>query len=219
VPTLDGPRVPPADGGPARQLVVLLHGVGADGADLINLAEPFAAALPGAAFVAPNAPEPCDMAPFGHQWFSLQVRTPERLLLGTQAAAPLLDAFLDAELARHGLDDGALAVVGFSQGTMMALYAVPRRARACAGLLCYSGALLAGERLAAEARAKPPILLVHGDADDVVPVAAMQHAVQSLQAAGFDVEGRVRPGLPHGIDPGGIDLGVAFLRRCFGTAL
>lgn len=112
---LDGPRAAPASGQPARQLVVLLHGVGADGADLIGLTPLLAQALPDAAFVAPNAPEPCDMAPFGYQWFSLQDRQPAKILAGVQAAAPLLDAFLDAELETLGLTDDRMALLGFSQ--------------------------------------------------------------------------------------------------------
>ena len=142
-----GPRRPPRTGGPARQLVVLLHGVGADGDDLIQLAPVLAPMLPGAAFVAPNAPEPYDMAPFGYQWFSLRDRRPEALLLGVQAAAPQLDAFLDAELERYRLADHQLAILGFSQGAMLALQVAPRRARPLAAILGYSGALIGGDRL------------------------------------------------------------------------
>ena len=132
---LSGPRMPPRAGGPPRQLVVLLHGVGADGQDLIELAPAMAAALPGAAFVAPNAPEPCDMTAFGCQWFSLRDRRPDALLLGVQAAASLIDAFLDAELERYGLADGQLALLGFSQGAMLALLVAPRRTRPLAAVL------------------------------------------------------------------------------------
>lgn len=213
---LDGPRRPPRRPGPPRHLVVLLHGVGADGADLIGLAPALAEPLPEAAFAAPDAPEPCDMAPFGRQWFSLQDRSPAALLAGARRAAPTLDAFLDAELERHGLTDDALALVGFSQGAMTALYAAARRPRACAGVVGYSGALVGVETLTAEATAKPPILLVHGEADEVVPFMALGHAVRGLRAAGFDVEGHARPGLAHGIDPEGLALGAAFLRRVLG---
>jgi phospholipase/carboxylesterase len=207
--------MPPRAGDPARQLVVLLHGVGANGDDLIGLAPALAAALPGAAFIAPNAPEPYDMAPFGHPWFSLRDRRPEALLLGVQAAAPVLGAFLDAELARHGLADHQLAILGFSQGTMIALQVAPRRSRTLAGVLGYSGALIGGDRLPQEAISRPPVFLIHGAADEVVPVHAMYAAVAGLQAAGIPVQWSLRPGLPHGIDPDSIAHGAAFLAAAF----
>jgi phospholipase/carboxylesterase len=212
---LTGPRMPPRAGGRARQLVVLLHGVGADGQDLIELAPGLAAAVPHAAFVAPNA---CDMAPYGYQWFSLRDRRPNALLLGVQAAAPVLDAFLDAELERHGLVDRQLALVGFSQGAMTALYLAPRRPRSVAAVLGYSGALLGGDSLAPEAVSRPPVYLVHGDADDVVPVQAMYAAVAGLQAAGIPVQWSLRRGLPHAIDPESVAHGAAFLATAFGES-
>jgi phospholipase/carboxylesterase len=211
--TLDGPRFGPAAGAAPRQLVLLLHGVGADGHDLIGLAPYFAQGLPEAIFVSPHGPFPCDMAPMGRQWFSLQDRTPEVLLAGIQASAPILDAFIDAELARYGLTDDKLALVGFSQGTMMSLYVAPRRAKAMAGVVGYSGALAGPERLPREVKSKPPILLVHGDADPVVPFSLMAAAAQGLRAAGIAVETLPRPGLPHSIDEEGIAAGVNFLSR------
>ena len=119
---LRGPSFGPAAGGPPRQLVVLLHGVGADGHDLIELAPLLARDLPHARFVAPDGPQPCDMAPYGRQWFSLQEHRPAAMLVGLTRTVPLVDAFLDEELRQAGLDDGALALVGFSQGTMTALH-------------------------------------------------------------------------------------------------
>ena len=181
--TLSGPELPPRAGGPPRQLVVLLHGVGADGNDLIGLAPALAERLPHAAFVAPDAPEPCDMAPYGRQWFSLRDRRPAALLAGAAASAPRLDAFLDGALARHGLANHQLALLGFSQGTMMALFVAPRRAPSIAAVLGFSGALLGAGRLAAETRSRPPVLLVHGAADEVVPLEALFAAVEGLQAA------------------------------------
>jgi len=215
---LSGPRLPPRRPGPARQLVVLLHGVGADGSDLIELAPALAEALPQAAFIAPDAPEPCDMAPFGRQWFSLRDRRPAALLAGVQAGAPLLDAFLDAELMRHRLGPRHLALVGFSQGTMLALHVALRRSPPLAAVLGYSGALLGAERLPAEVAAKPPVFLVHGTADEIVPVAALHGAVQGLQAAGVPVQWSVRRGLPHAIDPESIAHGAAFLAAAFTEA-
>jgi phospholipase/carboxylesterase len=199
-PTLSGPVRNPASGGAPRQLVMLLHGVGADGNDLIGLAPLFARVLPDAEFVSPNAPFPCDMAPFGFQWFSIQDRTPAAILAGVRRAAPILDAFIDAELARRQLDEGDLALVGFSQGTMMSLYVGLRRARAVAGILGYSGALVGADLLADEIRARPPVLLVHGDADPIVPYAALSHAERALAAAGVPVETLTCPDLEHGID-------------------
>ena len=148
--TLSGPSAAPAAGGPPRQLVVLLHGVGADGADLITLSQAMGPLLPNARFVAPNGPEPCDMAPVGYQWFSLSDRDPAKMLAGVLRSAPLIDAFIDEELARDGLGDHQLALLGFSQGTMMSLHVAPRRPQAMAAVLGFSGALLAPEKLAAE---------------------------------------------------------------------
>ena len=208
---LSGPSVAPTAGGPPRQLVVLLHGVGADGNDLIGLAPMLAERLPHALFVAPDAPEPCDMAPYGRQWFSLQDRRPAVMLAGARRTAPLLDDYLDQLLQRHHLVETDMALVGFSQGTMMSLFAGPRRARPLAAILGFSGALLGAEELPREARSRPPVMLIHGDADDVVPVQALFMAVEGLQAAEIPVQWIVRPGLPHSIDPDGIDAGGRFL--------
>lgn len=213
---LDGPRYGPAAGGDPDQLVILLHGLGADGADLIGLAPHWAQILPNAAFAAPNAPYPCDMAPMGYQWFSVQDRSPEAMLAQARAIAPSLDAFIDAELERVGLAADKLALVGFSQGTMMSLYAAPRRAAPVAAVVGYSGRLIAPEKLGAETVSRPPVLLIHGMVDDLVPFASMAEAEAGLKVAGFDVETEARPGLGHGIDPEGLTRGGEFLKTNFG---
>jgi len=212
---LSGPRLVPAYGDRARQLVVLLHGLGADGNDLIGLAQQWRARLPGAAFVAPNAPEPCDMAPSGYQWFSLRSMAPAELAAGVRAAAPTVHAFLDAELKRAGLDDQSLALVGFSQGTMLALHVALRRRSPCAAVIGYSGAVVDGDRLGTEASARPPILLIHGSADDLIPVEALFAAVGKLSAAEVAVEWHISEGVGHGIAEDGLDLGGAFLAQRF----
>jgi len=213
---LDGPRMGPASGGPAKQIVVLLHGLGADGQDLIDLASHWATALPDAAFVAPDAPQACDMGPYGRQWFSLQDRSPAVMAAGARAARAGLDAFLDAELAQAGLPGTALALAGFSQGCMMVLYAGLRRAVPPAAILGYSGALLAPQSLAAEIIGHPPVLLVHGEADDIVPVQATRAAESALREAGVPVEALYRPGLGHGIDEAGLAAGRRWLAAAFG---
>lgn len=212
---ISGPSFGPLAGGAARQLVVMLHGWGADGNDLIGLAPAWAGLLPDAEFVSPHGPFPCDMAPFGRQWFSLQDRSPESILAGVRATAPILDAYLDAALTARGLTDAQLALVGFSQGTMMTLFVGLRRAKAAAALLGYSGVLVGPDTLAAEIRSRPPVLLAHGDADEVVPVRALAAAVQTLTANGVAVEQLLRPGLGHGIDEEGLRRGGAFLRQGF----
>ena len=167
--SLSGPSRPPLAGGRPRKLVILLHGLGADGNDLIGLQQYWGRLLPDAEFISPNAPFPCDMAPYGYQWFSVQDRTPTSVLAGVRAAAPSLDAFIDEELQKRDLTDSDAALVGFSQGTMMSLFVGLRRATPLAGILGYSGRLIAPELLASELRSRPPVLLVHGTEDPLVP--------------------------------------------------
>jgi phospholipase/carboxylesterase len=210
---LDGPRQAPASGGPARSLIILLHGLGADGNDLIGLAPVLSQILPDAAFVSPDAPMPCDMAPMGRQWFSFRSTVEADILAGARKAAPILDAFIDSELKSHGLADDRLALIGFSQGTMMALHVALRRPKPCAAVIGYSGALLAPELLAAEIKSRPSVLLVHGEADQVIVFSAMAIAEAALQANHVPVHCEARPGIGHGIDQQGLAFGAAALKQ------
>ena len=211
---IDGPRAG-ATVRP-RQLVVFLHGYGADGRDLIAIGKEWQALLPETAFVSPNAPEPCSQAPGGRQWFPLTMRDPDERWTGVNKAAPVLDAFLDAELARHGLDESRLALVGFSQGTMMALHVGLRRRRRLAGIVGFSGLLVGPEHLAAQAREPPPILLVHGSEDDLIPADALFAAAEDLAMADIPCQWHLSAGLGHGIDGAGMGHAALFLQTCFG---
>jgi len=208
---LDAVRQGPATGN-AEQLIVLLHGVGADGYDLIDMAVPWTRGLPQAAFLAPHAPEPYDGAPFGRQWFSVLDRTPAVMIAGARRATiPLLET-VNAELARLGLGPENVALVGFSQGAMMALHAGLQRSPAPRAVLAYSGAFIPPERLNP---APPPVLLVHGEADEVVPWQRSLQAEQALRGLGVPVEALWRPRLGHGVDDAGLAAGGLFLQRAF----
>lgn len=206
-----GPR-----SGRATSMVVFLHGYGADGADLLGLADPLSAHLPDSLFVAPDAPEPCAGNPFGRQWFPiprLDGSSEAAARDGLLAAAADLDAFLDARLAEHGLLPERLALVGFSQGTMMALHVAPRRPEPLACVVGFSGRLIAPERLAADTRARMPVLLIHGDADQMVPFAEMDAAGRALVSAGFPTYSHTMRGTGHGIAPDGLSAALGLLHR------
>jgi phospholipase/carboxylesterase len=213
LPQLDGPRVPPASGKAPRQLVIFAHGYGSNGQDLIGLAPYFRQALPDAQFVSPNAPESVPGYMGGYQWWPLRTLSLEERAAGARKAGPVLDAFIDAELARYGLTEDRLALVGFSQGTMMSLHAGPRRERQIAGIVGFSGMLTDEKALEAELKTKPPVLLVHGDMDPVLPVQAFFHAKSVLERLGFDLTTHVSRGLGHSIDEAGMRLATDFLKR------
>lgn len=212
-PTLQGPIVPPASGGAPRSMVILLHGYGSNGDDLIALAPYWRGALPDTVFLSPNAPQPCPGAPGGRQWWPLTSFSPKARAAGVREAAPTLDAYIDSQLAGYGLVEDRLALVGFSQGTMVALHVGPRRERRLAGIVGYSGMLADPDGLGAELRSRPPVLLVHGDADPMVPVTALGQAATALEPLGFDVAAHISPGLGHSIDEAGLRLGAQFLSR------
>jgi phospholipase/carboxylesterase len=190
--------------------VLLLHGYGSSGADLISLAPHWQQALPDALVLAPNAPQRMYS---GYQWWPLLAFTPQALASGATTAAPALNAFIDRKLDQYGLGDGDLALVGFSQGTMMALHVGLRRERTVAGILGYSGMLTGAADLAHQKITKPPVLLIHGSADPVVPVSALHAAEHALRRVGIDVTTHVSPGLGHTVDPVGMRLGAEFVQR------
>jgi phospholipase/carboxylesterase len=219
---LTGPRLAPRSRGPARQLVIFLHGYGADGNDLIELGRAWQGLLPDAAFVSPHAPERCAQAPTGRQWFSLTFRDKDERWVGVNKAAPVLERFIDEELKRHNLTGRALALVGFSQGTMMALHAGLRRTERPAAIVGYSGLFVlpdgaAPEAISGEIKARPPVLLVHGDRDDLIPAQALFMSAQSLAALEIPAEWHMSAGIGHGIDEEGLRHGGEFLARRFGV--
>ncbi len=224
---LNGPRLE-AKSRSAKQLIVLLHGYGSDGNDLIELGKLWRSILPDAVFLAPHAHERCVGAPTGRQWFALSTargvddeRSADDRLRGAEAAKPVIDEFLDEELAKYGLDESRLALCGFSQGAMMALHVGLRRKRAPGAIVGFSGMLIGAERLA-EARARdkrgnpPPILLVHGDQDATIPVNAMFMAADQLAAASLPTQYHLSIGVGHGIDNDGLRHAGLFLANALG---
>ncbi|KZX95503.1 MAG: alpha/beta fold hydrolase [Sulfitobacter sp.] len=206
--------------GTTRSVVVFLHGYGANGADLLGLADPLSEHLPDTLFVAPDAPEACAGAPMGFQWFPIpwiDGSSEEESMRGMMSAVEDLDAFLDALMVDEDVLPEQVVLFGFSQGTMMSLHVAPRREDAVAGIVAFSGRLLTPEALAEEARVKPPVLLVHGDADDVVPPQSLPQAAEALQEAGWqDVYAHVMKGTGHGIAPDGLSVALAFMRDKLG---
>ena len=219
---LTGPRLAPRSRAAARQLVIFLHGYGADGNDLIEVGRAWQNLLPEAAFVSPHAPEPCGPAPPGRQWFSLTFRDKNERWIGVNKAAPLLERFIGDELKRNNLPGSALALVGFSQGTMMALHVGLRRVERPAAIVGYSGMFVlpdgAGpDAVSGDIKVRPPVLLVHGDRDDLIPAQALFFSAQYLAALDVPTEWHLSAGLGHGIDQEGLRQGGEFLARRFGA--
>ena len=208
-----------AEKGQALGLVVFLHGYGADGKDLLGLADPMSPHLPGVAYVAPDAPERCAGGGFGYQWFPIPWLdgSPQAAAdAGLASASEDLDGFLDRMLAEEGLSPDRLVLVGFSQGAMMAMHVAPRREKEVAGVVAISGRLLRPEVLVDEAKVKPPVLLIHGDQDPVVPFSDMSKAGDALTKAGFPTYGHIMEGTGHGIAPDGLGVALQFIRARFG---
>lgn len=210
--SLSGPRRGPSPGH-AKTLVIFLHGYGADGNDLISLADPLSQHLPDTAFRSPNAPERCVVNPMGYQWFPIPWidGSPETAMRASfQASSKALDAWLDQAMEEEGVTPAQTAVVGFSQGTMMALAVLPQRAEPVAGIVGFSGRIHDAAALK-QARSKPPVLLVHGDMDEMIPIRSLAEAESALKAAGFEVRSHVSRGIGHGIAPDGLGLALGFL--------
>ncbi|MBS0223198.1 MAG: dienelactone hydrolase family protein [Proteobacteria bacterium] len=212
---LDGPSHGPEAGGRPGHLVILLHGYGADGNDLIGLAPVLAPLMPDVVFHAPNAPYPCEGNPMGFQWFGISRLDPQAAAAGVRAAAPFVDAFLDEMLAKYGLDESKAALVGFSQGTMMALHVGLRRAKQLAGIVGFSGMLAAPEALGAEIKTRPPVLLLHGDSDEMLPHVLTERAAEVLRQNGVPVHVHIARGVGHGIDQTGLSQAASFLLDVF----
>ena len=208
---IDGPSHGPHSGAKPKQLIVLLHGYGADGKDLIGLAPVLAPLMPDAMFHAPNAPERCEGNPMGYQWFSINRLDPASRLAGARSAAPYVDAFLDEKFAQYGLDEASTVLIGFSQGTMMSLHVGLRRAKQLAGIVGFSGALAGPEVLKDEIKSRPPILLTHGDADEMLPYQLTEQAAVELQKNGVEVAVNISPGVGHGIDQAALSNAARFL--------
>jgi len=229
MPPLDGPRLNPLSGRPARQLIILLHGYGADGNDLIELAKIWQPLLVDATFIAPHGPAACELSPFGRQWFSLRQYDPEEmrrnpnlleqglenLEAGAFEAKKILEPFIEQELFQLSLGMKDLALVGFSQGTMIALHSGLRQENAPAGILGYSGALVGAKNLSQNIRSRPPVTLIHGEQDDILPYPALGLAERGLKTADVKVETYSCPNLGHSIDERGLSIGGKFLQSLF----
>ncbi len=212
--TLNGPFLSPLSG-TAKQMVIFLHGYGSNGDDLLSIGREWAPALPDAVFLSPNAPAVCDQWATGYQWFP--IRAVDRASLErekpVEKVAPILNTYIDQQLEKWGVDESNLIIAGFSQGAMMAMYAMPRRKKACAGVIGYSGMLLEAEGLKAPSIVKPPILAIHGDADEIVPPSCLKDVQNGFTAAGFKIEAVLRAGLAHSIDQFGFMRGLAFVKE------
>ena len=208
---VNGTSLQPLSGGSPKQIVLLLHGYGSNGADLITLATHWQRHLPDALFLAPDAPQRLGNLSSGYQWWPLSAFTPQALAQGAATAAPAIDAFIERKLQQYSLIEAKLAIVGFSQGTMMALHVGLRRPHQIAAIVGYSGMLTGGDELSHLRITKPPVLLVHGSADTVVPVGALSAAKAQLENLGIEVTTHIVLGIGHSLDLEGVRIGGEFV--------
>ncbi|WP_376963901.1 alpha/beta fold hydrolase [Azospirillum sp. A26] len=219
--TIDGSddvlRLAPASGAAARRLVILLHGVGSSGADLMPLAQSWRQALPDTAFVAPDAPQPFDMGN-GHQWFSIAGVTEENRPARVAAALPALVELIEAERQRAGVAPADVALVGFSQGSIMALHLAMTAPERCGAVVAFAGRIAAPVVTPDGSGRRPPVLMIGGAADSIMPPAVVQAAAAHFRSAGFAVEEQLLRGVPHTITAAGAQLGLDFLQRVLPSA-
>jgi phospholipase/carboxylesterase len=211
--TLSGPEVLPLSGGSPQQLFIFLHGYGSNGEDLISLTPFFRKHFPNAQFISPDAPYQCEMSAFGYQWFSLLDHSEPAMRAGAEYVLPILDDFIDQQLERFMLKPRNLVLIGFSQGTMMSLYSALRRKKNIAAVVGFSGSLLGADFLDQDLQSKPPVCLIHGMDDNVVPFECMGKAEEILEQHNVVVESHSRPNLAHSIDEFGLQAAVSFLKK------
>lgn len=205
-----------AKSGNTKSLVIVLHGYGADGNDLLGLADPLSSHMPDTVFIAPDAPNKCSGNPFGYEWFPIpwmDGSTEEQAQSGMAQSLGDLEAFIDEQMAAEGVTPAETILIGFSQGTMMSLHLAPRRATPFAGVVGFSGRLLEPEKLAGEVVSRPPILLIHGDQDQMVPIASLPEAADALVAVGFEVYTHISKDTGHGIAPDGLGVALQFMHE------
>jgi len=212
---LSGPSIKAKNQDNPKNLVILMHGIGADGNDLISLASHWSNYMPDTEFLSPNAPFGCSISGTGYQWFSLVDMDQDKIKTEVLQVALILNTFIDDQLKIRNLDDINLALVGFSQGAMLALHVGLRREKKCAGIIGYSGMLLDPENLRNEIKSKPPIVLVHGDIDPVITPLSLPKAEMKFKDLKIPIETHIREGLGHGIDAKGIEIGTTFLSKIF----
>ena len=212
---LNGPVIEAVNSQNPKKIVIFCHGYGADGNDLISLANYFQPTLPDAVFLSPNAPEKCGMSPMGYQWFDFQSGDPATIWKGVLTAADTLNNFIDEQLEHYNLTDQDLALVGFSQGTMMSLHVGLRRLKPIRAIVGFSGRLIAPELLDKELKSKPPIYLIHGDADPMVPYQDTIEAEKKLKGIGLDVKAHISPNTPHSIAQDGLSIAIDFITEKF----